>query len=118
MQVIARAGGVCERCRERRGEHVHHLRYGGKLGTEPLEWLQLVCLPCHGDYHPHHTFRPIEEQRRIANERRRGARKKKVGRAKCAHCGGMFPAKRHAAICVKYGLDKAQPHSTQGTTDD
>lgn len=101
--VWKRTGGVCEKCRTRRGAHVHHLQYHGRRGTEPLESLQLVCLECHGEYHPHHTFRTFAEQRQIA------AAKKKQ-QAKCAHCGGLYSRERHNAICVKYGLHLHSTH--------
>jgi hypothetical protein len=106
QKVIARAGGVCERCKQRRGVHVHHLIYGGrKRGTEPLEWLQLVCLPCHGDYHPRHTFRPVHEQRKIA-EKRRARRQWRAGQpqAGCQWCGGTYSAAKHRRVCVKHGV--------------
>lgn len=107
LQVIARAGGMCERCGERKGQHVHHLVYGGKKrGTEPLEWLQLVCLQCHGDYHPHHTFRTIREQRAVAAKRaKRRAWKANRPEASCKHCGGAYKPAQHKAICVRFGLD-------------
>ena len=102
QRVIARAGGVCERCLTNSGRHVHHLRYWPKprkRGGEPLEWLQLLCLTCHGIEHPRHTFRPIEEQRRIAK------RRQKPKRPTCQHCGNTWGKKRHQSICVNYGLD-------------
>jgi 5-methylcytosine-specific restriction endonuclease McrA len=110
--VWERANGVCERCGRRRGAHVHHLIYGGlRKGQEPLEWLQLVCLDCHGLYHPNHRFRTPREQKAIAA--RRAKRRKwraEQPEASCQHCGGAYKRSRHKAICVKYGLDK--PNST------
>lgn len=108
QQVIARALGMCERCNVRRGKHVHHLVYGGrKKGTEPLEWLQLVCLQCHGDYHPHHTFRTIPEQRRrAADKKRRKAWTASRPESSCQHCGGTYPPNKHKAICVRFKLDR------------
>ena len=102
-KVRQRSGGICERCKERRAEHVHHLRYwpDHKRGGEPLDWLQDVCLPCHGHYHPNHTFRSKPEQMRIAAHRK----KKGTKRPTCSHCGNLWTRERHKAICVKFGLD-------------
>lgn len=106
LQVIARAKGMCERCGERKGQHVHHLVYGGKKrGEEPLEWLQYVCLQCHGHYHPHHTFRTVREQKVIAARRhKRRAWKASRPEASCKHCGGAYKPAQHKAICVRFGL--------------
>ena len=109
--VIDRARGQCERCKMRRGHHVHHLRYAKVIGHEPLEWLLFVCLECHGHFHPHHTFLSIPDQRRRAEiNRRERERKQRMGKRRrtppCAHCGGTYPKVKHQAICVKHGLDK------------
>ena len=106
--VLDRAKGQCERCRQRKGEHVHHLKYSDVIGHEPLDWLQLVCLRCHGEYHPRHTFRSMAEQRRIAAERRK-VQAYTAGKQKttpCAHCGGTYPKAQHKAICVRFGLHR------------
>lgn len=69
LRVIARAGGQCEGCGKRPGEHVHHLQYwpiivnpnGTKwkrYGGEPLEWLQYLCLMCHKEAHPRNAPPP------------------------------------------------------------
>ena len=42
--VFRRAGGVCERCRERVASEVHHL---GPLDDNSLDALLAVCGPCH-----------------------------------------------------------------------
>lgn len=102
-QVRQRSGGICEKCGKRKAEHVHHLRYAQRRGLEPLEWLQHVCLRCHGDYHPHHTFRTLKEQHEIA-QRRKAERKNR--RPVCQHCGGTYPKGKHQSICVRYGLDR------------
>jgi hypothetical protein len=72
-----------------------------RRGGEPLEWLQFVCLECHGEYHPHHTFRPYAVQQAIAKKRKQHRR---VGPT-CQHCGGFYSKKRHNAICRKFGLN-------------
>ena len=107
QEVWRRAKGVCERCKERRGAHVHHLWYAQRRGCEPLESLQLVCLPCHSWYHPHHTFLTPAQQIARANEKK-ARRKAKAADPwrNCAHCGGQYPKGKHREICVKYGLDK------------
>lgn len=105
--VWRRAAGVCERCKERKGAHVHHLRYAQRRGFEPLEWLQLVCLPCHGFYHPHHTFLTPAQQIERAKEKK--AKRAAIARDPwrgCAHCGGRYAKGKHRQICVKYGLNK------------
>jgi hypothetical protein len=106
QEVILRANGRCERCRMRRGQHVHHLRYAKVIGHEPLEWLQLVCLDCHGHYHPNMTFLPLHEQRAKAAQRRKARQASKAQAARCAHCGDTWPKAKHRAVCVKHGLDK------------
>lgn len=45
-QVIARSGGVCERCRAREGQLLHHLNYEC-LGEETLADVKLFCASCH-----------------------------------------------------------------------
>lgn len=51
-RVIARAGGLCEGCREREGYQVHHLTYT-HLGDELLYELVLLCDGCHERAHEH-----------------------------------------------------------------
>lgn len=102
LEVIARAGGICEKCKERRGVHVHHFFYGNRQrGTEPLDWLQLVCLKCHGDYHPNHTFRTVAEQKALKARRERNRKRKGLA---CRHCGGTYTKAQHRAICVRFNL--------------
>ncbi len=48
--VRARCEGVCEGCRQRPMEEVHHLRYT-VFGHEPLEDLQGLCSACHAKLH-------------------------------------------------------------------
>lgn len=105
--VWKRAGGVCEKCKERRGAHVHHLRYAQRRGWEQMDWLQLVCLPCHGEYHPHHTFLTLAEQKVRTQEKKatRAAKAKRESK-RCKHCGDTYPKHKHRAICIKFGLDK------------
>lgn len=105
-EVIARAKGQCERCRMRRGQHVHHLRYAAVIGHEPLDWLLFVCLECHGHFHPRHTFLSIPEQRRRAAARKQQAKAKARRAPVCAHCGGTYSRQRHEDICVTYGLHR------------
>ena len=99
QEVIARAGGMCERCGEQPGQHVHHFIYAQRLGTEPIEWLQYVCLDCHGRYHPRYNFKPIVP------------RKKRSpiisSRADCEHCRGSYSPNRHRQMCVKNGLHRS-----------
>lgn len=48
-KVIARAGGVCERCNKRRGRDVHHrkqMSYYPALALD-VENGEYVCRPCH-----------------------------------------------------------------------
>lgn len=49
-QVRKRAGGICERCRTKEMDHVHHLTYERKY-RERLEDLQALCKPCHDFTH-------------------------------------------------------------------
>ncbi len=49
-QVIARAGGTCERCHKDEIHQVHHLTYK-RIFNEPLEDLLGVCEPCHRQIH-------------------------------------------------------------------
>lgn len=88
----------------RRGHHVHHIRYADVIGHEPLDWLQLLCLECHGDAHPRYTFHPLKVQRDIAAARAKRQREAQVGHRGCAHCGGSYPKARHRAICLRFGL--------------
>ena len=32
--------------------------------TEPLHWLQYVCLECHGAYHPHRNFKAFAPRKK------------------------------------------------------
>ena len=54
--VFARSNFQCERgeCMNR-AEQVHHLTYE-RLGEEPLEDLQAVCIACHRQLHPDRLF--------------------------------------------------------------
>lgn len=49
-RVMARCGGVCERCRGGAASHVHHLTYIRKYAERP-EDLQATCEPCHEFIH-------------------------------------------------------------------
>jgi hypothetical protein len=51
--VFERCGGVCESCRQRSADQVHHLKYPDVFGLEPLWDLAAVCIPCHKIIHPH-----------------------------------------------------------------
>lgn len=48
--VIARAGGICEGCRENPAKQAHHLTYEN-VGAEFLWELRAVCNGCHDRYH-------------------------------------------------------------------
>lgn len=50
LEVLRRAGGVCERCHVRCATQVHHLSYAN-MGDEPLADLLAVCAPCHEHEH-------------------------------------------------------------------
>lgn len=50
-RIIERAGGSCERCRERPPKHIHHLCYQ-RLGEENDDDLMAVCVECHQALHP------------------------------------------------------------------
>jgi 5-methylcytosine-specific restriction endonuclease McrA len=49
-QVLKRAGGLCEGCREREATQVHHLTYA-HVGEEFLFELVAVCEICHDKLH-------------------------------------------------------------------
>lgn len=49
-RVMARAGGVCEGCRERAATEVHHLTYE-HITREFLFELVAICGECHARYH-------------------------------------------------------------------
>lgn len=50
QQILARCGGVCERCAERKVQNIHHITYRN-LGHEPLTDLSGLCRPCHREVH-------------------------------------------------------------------
>ncbi len=45
-RALADAGGLCERCRDKRAVHIHHLNYR-RLFRERREDLRAVCWDCH-----------------------------------------------------------------------
>ncbi len=102
--VWKRASGICEKCKAKPGAHVHHLRYAQRRGHEKLEWLQLVCLECHGAYHPHHTFLTLEQQRVRAQQK--AAKRRTTPTPVCRHCGGTYPKAKHKSVCVAFGLHR------------
>jgi hypothetical protein len=122
--VIERSGGVCESCRQARGEQVHHLKYwpGKKRGGEPLEWLLHLCFGCHQAKHPHKLKTNAElvgaakardakqEKRRVKRKRGRARKRKKrekdKGWAQCRWCGGRWSYDKHQQLCVRAGVDK------------
>lgn len=53
--VMCRANGNCERCREQKAVHVHHLTYE-RVGDERLEDLQALCFDCHDEAHEGKLF--------------------------------------------------------------
>lgn len=115
QQVLQRAKGLCERCRQVKAEHVHHLRYftprdHRHQAEEPLSWLQALCVPCHNDQHPGFRMRSNQHRKdRKAARAQRQAAKPNTRQAGCAHCGGTYTRKRHAAICLKHGLAHRRP---------
>lgn len=62
-QVIERCGGVCERCKIRKVDHVHHLTYIRKY-AEKLTDLLGVCKKCHDGIHQLNTARPTPKPRK------------------------------------------------------
>jgi hypothetical protein len=46
QKVLERACGICEGCRERRAQHIHHLTYK-HAGNELLFELVALCWACH-----------------------------------------------------------------------
>ncbi len=84
QQVKDRSGGVCEGCGERDAQHVHHKQYatGGNRRIVPLEWLEHLCLTCHGDRHGGRVFDPYWVQQAKAKRRRKSKRKGKRRRKK------------------------------------
>ena len=46
-----RSGGMCELCRCRPAQEVHHIVYRSHLGTSILSNLACLCLQCHNDAH-------------------------------------------------------------------
>jgi ribosomal protein S14 len=72
-----------------------------------MDWLQLVCLSCHGEYHPHHTFLTVPQQKaRAAEKKADRAAKAKRDAKRCKHCGDTYPKAKHNAICVRFGLHR------------
>lgn len=53
-KILARCGGLCEGCGERRALEVHHLTYA-HFGDELLFELVALCKPCHGRVHIVHN---------------------------------------------------------------
>jgi 5-methylcytosine-specific restriction endonuclease McrA len=54
-KVMRRTNGICERCRQQKAIHVHHLTYE-RVGEEELEDLQALCFDCHDDAHEGKLF--------------------------------------------------------------
>jgi hypothetical protein len=50
QQVLDRVGGICQGCRKRPAEQVHHLTYE-RFGSEMLFDLVSVCAECHDKIH-------------------------------------------------------------------
>ena len=46
-----RSGGMCELCRCRPAQEVHHIVYRSHLGTSILSNLACLCLQCHNEAH-------------------------------------------------------------------
>lgn len=68
-QVLNRAKGRCEKCRERNADHVHHITYQ-QLGNEPLHDLIALCWQCHNDEHPHRNLDPAKAKLRQLRKKR------------------------------------------------
>lgn len=66
--ALRRAGYRCERCGERGEFHIHHKTYE-RFGHELPSDVEVLCLACHGAQHPHHRFRPMQEQKVVAARR-------------------------------------------------
>lgn len=91
MQVLERAGGVCENALcTRAAVHIHHLSYRN-LGAEPLVDLLALCLPCHALEHP-----------RMAKNKN----KAKARTLRCPHCKKV--AKKAYSLVSHMG--DAHPH--------
>lgn len=58
--IRRRAGGVCERCKAAKMDHVHHRTYARKY-NEPLDDLMAVCEPCHRFIHGWSDFDPAAD---------------------------------------------------------
>lgn len=58
--VLARCGGICERCKRTRATHVHHLTYIRKYEERP-EDLMALCAPCHEFTHGKRDRDPLAE---------------------------------------------------------
>ena len=50
-QAYERSGGMCELCRCRPAQEVHHIVYRSHLGTSILSNLACLCLQCHNEAH-------------------------------------------------------------------
>lgn len=57
--VKIRAGSMCERCKRRPLDHIHHLTYE-RIFNEPPDDLLGVCHPCHAFLHAKSDFDPAE----------------------------------------------------------
>lgn len=66
--VIARANGICEKCRQRVIQNIHHIHYD-TLGYESLSDLLGVCRPCHR--HIHGLDKPKPKKRYRKNSKRK-----------------------------------------------
>ena len=49
--VLKRDKGKCVRCGDK-AVQVHHLKYSRKMGREPIDWLESLCISCHEKEHP------------------------------------------------------------------
>lgn len=43
----------CAVCSSKKKLHVHHRKYPKRLGTEPADWLTVLCGSCHMLFHKH-----------------------------------------------------------------
>jgi len=53
--VRQRAKGICEKCKQKPCQHVHHLTYRN-VGNEKSQDLIAVCRKCHSDLHDGKKF--------------------------------------------------------------
>ena len=48
--VLKRDNWKCVRCGDK-AVQVHHMKYSRKMGREPIDWLESICISCHEKEH-------------------------------------------------------------------